>query len=291
LSREYDASFGNVPEYLAAWFSSVAHAPWTVCRSSGRELLGAAVDHDSELVVVVGRAPDRAAVAADLLGRVDAPRSATTCWLAADDLDVAGELARRGFHADYTDVQMRRPTVGLTDRSTPMPDGFRIRDGFAGETPALHEIHDLICIAWGVEPDFPGFVDRFAGSDDFEPGLWILADDHDGLAGAVLARREQTADSPVVLLTHVDVHPRARDRGLARAMLAEVCRRAAEVGFETAQLGVHEDNASHAFARYLRLGWAPVSRRTKWSREGVSHGSSTDSFGLSKPMQPRRRGA
>ena len=98
----------------------------------------------------------------------------------------------------------------------------------------------------------------------YDPGLWVLAVDREGLSGAVLGRVERLADVTAGVVTHVNVAPRARGRGLAAALLGTLCRRFQAHGLAVAQLGVHEDNASGAPGLYEHLGWTTVSRRTRW---------------------------
>ncbi|PPL19253.1 GNAT family N-acetyltransferase [Microterricola pindariensis] len=111
-------------------------------------------------------------------------------------------------------------------------------------------------------PTFPS-AEQFAG----QAGRFLLArEDAPGEAGdgALLGcggvRRIQRADAGLVRfeVKHLYLRPAARGRGLGRALLAELERRAAELGAEEIVLDTNA-NLESAGALYQRAGYSDIT--------------------------------
>ena len=105
---------------------------------------------------------------------------------------------------------------------------------------------------------------RAKGSDRtrFDPALWLLADDDEGLVGAALGERWE-GDTGYVGELAVDV--RARGRGLGRALLLGVFEAFRRAGLKHAELSVHGRNRG-ALALYESVGMRSTWEAERWEK-------------------------
>jgi mycothiol synthase len=110
----------------------------------------------------------------------------------------------------------------------------------------------------------------FTGQRGFRPDLSRLAVEDGVVIGYVLAYVYE-ADTAArgtrdVVLGQIGVLPRARGRGLASALIAEVLREATRHDCQGAALGVDTENVTGALRLYEGLGFRAVRTRVSWSR-------------------------
>ena len=282
LLARTDRDWGNVVERSELDVRRLVDAAYGCVREVGgtTDALALVVPGDEVVVRVDRGLADRAGVLAEALSVADLELAAgTPLWLPSSDQEASSAARKHQLARSYADLQMRSPTPSTaTGPRADLPSGHRWR-GTRRHSPSVgDEVHDLVCAAWGAAPDREAFRSRFEG-DDMDPRLWVLVD-HDGaspgLVAAALGRVQDLPDGRFGVVAHLDVRPGARRLGLGTAVLRELVRRFRELGLEEAQLGVHDDNVSHAPAMYRSLGWRVVSSQTKWVR-------STGAGGLDGP--------
>jgi GNAT superfamily N-acetyltransferase len=274
LFNRYDAHFGNVPEFSWAGLARLAADPRALFARERDELVGAAVPDGAHMFVVDSAHEQRAEVGARMLHAVLEDAFAASVWIAAGDDQVGREARRCGLTEAYIDIHMRKALS--TSPPHTLPDGFSPTVLTGPQDRQIHRaVHDLVCEAWDVPPHLEAFLERFVQRDDYDPRLWMIASDGEGVCGAVIGRLERAADGPVGGVAHLDVAPRSRRQGLGPALLARLCTAFAAQGMVAAQLGVHDDNRSGAPGLYQRLGWRTVSRRQRFVR-GEASGAGAD---------------
>jgi ribosomal protein S18 acetylase RimI-like enzyme len=135
------------------------------------------------------------------------------------------------------------------------PDGFSLRTFDAQDAPAVHRLMQLAYARGGgavaaFEQWWPGIRD----DGEFDAGLCFLAIDERGeIVGAA-----QCWNS--AFIKDLVVHPDARRRGLAEALLLAVFQAFCRRGATRVDLKVELDNPSGAMRLYRRLGMrdAPI---------------------------------
>ncbi len=98
--------------------------------------------------------------------------------------------------------------------------------------------------------------------EGWEPSLWLLHEDVDGLTGVVLCERWEEG---VGYVDYLAVASRARGRGLGRAMLLHGLAALREAGLGVAELSVQGENAS-ATRLYESVGMRPVWTIERWEK-------------------------
>ncbi len=237
--------------------------------SSGTVGIAAVLPDDMAILGVSRHVPGRARVLAEALAWLAARVGAGALWLPDGDDEAASSARQAGFALQYTDIQM---TLPVTDTGAPEPPpGYITVELGTDDASDLRAVHDLVCRTWSVTPHWPAFETRFAAAGA-DPSLWVLlspASDASAetLAAAAWGSIRPAGDSRVGEVSHLNVDPHHRRRGLGPWALSEVVRRfgLADPQVRVAQLGVHDDNASHAPALYHRLGWNEISRHQKWA--------------------------
>ena len=111
----------------------------------------------------------------------------------------------------------------------------------------------------------------FTGRRSFRPDLSVLALDDGAVVGL---RARPTSPSPAPGATgarqayygQIGVLPRARGRGLSKAMIVRALHVAAAADCATAGLEVDTENASSAQRLYSGLGFVETHTQVSWSR-------------------------
>ena len=98
--------------------------------------------------------------------------------------------------------------------------------------------------------------------DGWDPSLWLLHEDADGLAGVVLCERWEEG---VGYVDYLAVAARARGQGLGRAMLLNGLAALRDAGLAVAELSVQGENAS-ATRLYESVGMRPVWAIERWEK-------------------------
>ena len=96
----------------------------------------------------------------------------------------------------------------------------------------------------------------------WDPSLWLLHEDADGLAAVVLCERWEEG---VGYVDYLAVAPRVRGRGLGRAMLLHGLAQLRAAGLTVAELSVQGENAS-ATRLYESVGMRPVWTIERWEK-------------------------
>jgi mycothiol synthase len=111
----------------------------------------------------------------------------------------------------------------------------------------------------------------FTGQRGFRPDLSVLAVEDDAVVGYVLAYVHEAATAATgeraVYYGQIGVLPHARGRGLAKAVIADALRRAAENDCQVAELTVDSENSSGALGLYEGLGFVVQRTTVTWVRE------------------------
>lgn len=147
---------------------------------------------------------------------------------------------------------MRRGLLGPVERAA-WPTGISVRPFTPDGAEEAHSI--LQSGFWdggGGAVDFRRWRSALRKDAEFDPALFFLAEDGQGITGLVHCRTNS-------VIKDIAVHPRARRRGLGRALMltAFAALRARDADF--IDLKVREDNAA-AISLYESLDMRVVER-------------------------------
>ena len=101
----------------------------------------------------------------------------------------------------------------------------------------------------------------------WDPALWLLLHDEEGLAGAALGERW---DNDVGYVAQLGVAPRSRGRGHGRTLLLGLFGAFRDAGLRTAELSVHGANRSAA-RLYESVGMQAAWEAQRWEK-ALGHG-------------------
>jgi ribosomal protein S18 acetylase RimI-like enzyme len=96
----------------------------------------------------------------------------------------------------------------------------------------------------------------------WNPGLWLLLEDDEGLAGAALG---EPWENDLGYVAQLAVAPRARGRGHGRTLLLGLFAAFREAGLKSAELSVHGANRGAA-RLYETVGMEPVWEAQRWEK-------------------------
>jgi mycothiol synthase len=159
-----------------------------------------------------------------------------------------------------------RMRVGLAAAPPPeAPDGLRVRP-FNPERDAP-AVHALVQEAFArIEGNVAQTLDAWRAAkiekEGWDPALWLLAEDADGLVGAALCERWEGG---VGYVDSLAVAARARGRGIGRALLLHAFAALRDAGLEVAELSVQGDNAGAA-RLYEAAGMRSVWSQERWEK-------------------------
>jgi mycothiol synthase len=162
--------------------------------------------------------------------------------------------------ADYWPAQhYMRMRMPLAEAPEAHADGVRRFDRERDEL----EVHQVVEGAMGeVEGHVAEALEVWRAQrilkEGWDPSLWLLLHDEEGLAGAALGERWENG---VGYVAELGVAPRARGRGHGRTLLLALFRAFREAGLETAELSVHGANRGAA-----RL-YESVGMRASWEAQ------------------------
>ena len=153
-------------------------------------------------------------------------------------------------------MRMRMELEQLPEASV---DGIR---PFERERDEL-EVHQVVEGAMSeVEGHMPATLEVWRAQrifkEGWDPSLWLLLHDDEGLAGAALGERWENG---VGYVAELGVAPRARGRGHGRTLLLSLFAAFRRAGLSTAELSVHGANRSAA-----RL-YESVGMRASWEAQ------------------------
>ena len=165
---------------------------------------------------------------------------------------------------------MVRPTLDDVPE-TPMPDGLEVRQ----IAPDLYRrVWDADVDAfrdhWGGFDSSDAAFQRWIGTPEFDPTLWVVAFDGDEIAGGVTnsiyAEENEALGVQRGWLDTVFTRRAWRRRGLARALIARSLVALRERGMTAAALGVDAENPSGALGLYESVGFEVEERYTVWRK-------------------------
>ena len=176
----------------------------------------------------------------------------------------SNERGRRHLRAaGYEPVHHYFRLRGDLDALPPAPEAalrtFELQDEAA--------VHALVQEAFSeVEGNDFEPLDRWRANRSEKPGwdpaLWLLLHDDDGLAGVALGERWEGGTG---YLGELAVAPRARGRGHGRTLLLAAFEAFRRAGLEHAELNVHGRNRG-ALKLYVSVGMRPTWEAERWEK-------------------------
>lgn len=180
-------------------------------------------------------------------------------WVSDSNAGARALLEGDGYRAiRYGYEMIRRGVDDVPD--APLPAGIEFRRGSLEGAEAILAAEDE---AFRDHPGHRDWTDADTASTlehpEFEPGLWVVAWDGDQIAGVVENWVHDEENQRLGIsrgwLQRVSVRRPWRQRGLARALIAESFRVLRERGVDDACLGVDADNPSGALRLYESMGF------------------------------------
>jgi mycothiol synthase len=175
------------------------------------------------------------------------------------------QLLEAGYWPAYSYFRMR---MELAD--APPPPDLPVRAFSRGPDDA--PVHALVEEAMaGVPGNEPRSLESWQAAkvdkEGWDPSLWLLHEDADGLAGVVLCERWEDG---IGYVDYLAVAPRLRGQGLGRAMLLHGMAALRDAGLRVAELSVQGENAS-ATRLYESVGMRPVWAIERWEKALRAH--------------------
>ena len=175
------------------------------------------------------------------------------------------QLMGAGYWPAYSYFRMR---MALAD--APPPPDLPVRAFSRGPDDAA--VHALVEEAMsGVAGNEPRSLESWQAAKvdkaGWDPSLWLLHEDADGLAGVVLCERWEDR---VGYVDYLAIAPRVRGQGLGRAMLLHGLGALRDAGLTVAELSVQGENAS-ATRLYESVGMRPVWTIERWEKALRTH--------------------
>jgi mycothiol synthase len=171
------------------------------------------------------------------------------------------KLLEAGYWPAYSYFRMR---MDVADAAAP-PDDVSVRAFSRGPDDAA--VHALVEEAMaGVPGNEPRSLESWQAAkvdkEGWDPSLWLLHEDADGLAGVVLCERWEEG---IGYVDYLAVAARARGQGLGRALLLHGIAALRGAGLRVAELSVQGENAS-ATRLYESVGMNPVWTIERWEK-------------------------
>jgi mycothiol synthase len=186
-------------------------------------------------------------------------------------LPVGNEAGRALLlEAGYWPVQhYSRLRIPLDEAPAPADAGLRAFDRARDEEGVHALIQETVA---EIEGNVPQPLETWRVTtiekEGWDPSLWLLLEDAEGLAGAVLGERWDV--NQVGYVAQLGVAPRARGRGYGRALLLGAFEAFRRAGLKEAELSVHGANAG-ALRLYESVGMKPVWHAERWEKP-LGHG-------------------
>lgn len=183
-------------------------------------------------------------------------------WVNGPDPAAEDRLVREGFTLAQRYLRMEI-TMQAPPPAPMWPSGVSARSFVAGQDERA--VFDLMQAAfagtYNYEPSFEEWSRETFAPESADPSLWTLADNGDGLVGAVISRADAGDDGVIGWLEDVGVHPAWRKRGLGLALLHHSFGVFYSRGIPHCGLAVDAQNASGATRLYTRAGMAVQPRQ------------------------------
>jgi mycothiol synthase len=148
------------------------------------------------------------------------------------------------------------------------PDGFTVRSFEAADEARVYEAQmESFADHWDHHRvPFETWRTWTIGRNDFDPSLWLLAEDGDEIAGISLNSWHRSGDPQFGWLNVLGVRSPWRRRGLGDALLRGTFAMWAERGAKKVGLGVDTENPTGALRLYERAGMRPVRRQDLYEK-------------------------
>ena len=161
-------------------------------------------------------------------------------------------LLEAGYWPAFSYFRMRVDLAGATEPPPDVP--VRAFDRGTDDGPVHALVEDAMAGVPGNEPrSLESWQAAKIDREGWDPSLWLLHEDVDGLAGLVLCERWEEG---IGYVDYLAVASRARGRGLGRAMLLHGLAALRAAGLAVAELSVQGENAS-ATRLYESVGMQP----------------------------------
>jgi mycothiol synthase len=132
------------------------------------------------------------------------------------------------------------------------------------ESADLRQVYDA---EQAIFPERPqSFEEWLHDYDGFDPSLWFLVEDANGIAGFALCLPQLAEDPEAGYVSELGVRPDRRGEGLGLALLQHTFAEFHGRGKERASLHVDVDNLTGALRLYTRAGMRPDPRLVVWER-------------------------
>lgn len=172
----------------------------------------------------------------------------------------AALLLDAGWWPAQTYLRMRR---GIEDAAPVHGDGLRAFDRDQDELSVHELIQAALCETEGyVAEPLEVWRRQRIEREHWDPALWLVLEDEQGLAGAALGERWE---NDVGYVAQLGVAPRARGRGYGRTLLLALFAAFREAGMRTAELSVHGANRGAA-RLYEGVGMQAVWEAQRWEK-------------------------
>jgi len=190
-------------------------------------------------------------------------RIALVAGTTQDDAVEQRELERHGFRYSRTFHRMAIDFPALVAAPSTL-EGFRIRTVLAGQDDEgiVSAYQEAFADHYGVlkQPFEVELAEwrRLMEEDDFDPTLWLVAEEEGKIVGFVTAYAQTPGDPGRGLIDDLGVRPGWRRRGLGHSLLLHAFRALAERGKCGAVLAVDTENRTGAPALYERVGMRSI---------------------------------
>lgn len=193
----------------------------------------------------------------------DAPKFLQT-WVDETEREHNRLLQSKGYQTTRYFFEMTRP-IDAPLPDTPMPEGLEVRPAVEDHYRPIAEAADeAFRDHWGHHPMTEKDYQRWLNSPRFDPDLWKIAWDGDQVAGMVLnyfkEEENREFDRKRGYTEDISVRRPYRNRGLAKALIAQSIRMFRDMGMQETALGVDVDNPSGALKLYEDLGYRTTKR-------------------------------
>jgi len=180
-------------------------------------------------------------------------------WAHENEAGRIALLEAHGYQIARYDYEMGRPNMDAIPEM-PLPDGIELRPAREEQLRRIWETDvEVFRDHWGSVDDTEAGFERMRGDPRRDLGLWVVAWQGDEIVGQVLNRIDREANAELGLqrgwISAVGVRRAWRQRGIARAMVAESLRRLRDAGMTTAGLGVDAQNGTGALGVYESVGF------------------------------------
>ena len=170
-------------------------------------------------------------------------------------------LLAAGYWPAYSYFRMRMDLDQAPDPPADVP--VRAFSRGADDAPVHALVEEAMAGVPGNEPrSLESWQAAKIDKQGWDPSLWLLHEDADGLAGVVLCERWEQG---IGYIDHLAVAARARGRGLGRALLLHGLAALHAAGVGVAELSVQGENAS-ATRLYESSGMRPVWTIERWEK-------------------------